>query len=504
MNNLHSPVDPAQPVIKVFNPVTGALMAEVPSLDITQARQRLEKVRNAQKTWGSTSFSTRKALMLNFAEVLYRRREEVATLLSQETGKTLYEAHIFEVVSLYRMARYFGRRAGKILKPRTIRLSLFINRRSVIEYKPRGVVLIIAPWNFPVAIPIGEVIMALMAGNGVVLKPASLTPLVALKLKEIFDEAGFDPDLFQVIPGQGRMASELIGPGVDYVNFTGSTAVGKMVAARCGEKLIPCSMELGGADPAIVLPDADLDHAARILTWGSFAASGQICASVERVYVHQSVYDAFVAKVLACTQALRQGDPLSGKELDLGSMIDPGQIPIVERQIEEARSRGAKILTGGARLGEGSMFFAPTVITGATDDMAVVREETFGPVMPIMPYRDEDEAVARANHSPYALSAYVFGQPGHARKVARRLEAGTVSVNSVLMTYGMPETPWGGPKESGVGRVHGDDGLRHLCEPLHLHYPILPFDLPVEFPYSAKKLSFLWRMTHFFSRLLRQ
>ena len=489
----------------VFNPATGKEIGKVPSMTVDQAAQSLQKVRNAQKTWGQTSFARRWELMGRFGDVLYRRRDEIARALSEETGKTLYEAHMFEVVTLYRMVMYFGRRARRILKPKTIRLSLFKNRRSEIVYQPRGVVLIIAPWNFPLAIPFGEVVMALMAGNGVVLKPASLTPLIALKMKELLDEAGFDPDLVQVVTGPGRMASQLIEKGVDYVNFTGSTAVGKQVAAVCGEHLIPCSMELGGADPAIVLPDADLDAAAKTLVWGSFAASGQICASVERVYVHRSVHDEFVKKVVERTRQLRQGDPLQDDNLDLGSMIDTAQVDIVEKQLADARDKGAQVLTGGQRLHPGGMYFLPSVIANASDDMDIVREATFGPAMPVLPYDDIDEAVARANNSAYALSAYVFSRNiAQARKVARRLQAGTVVINDVLMTYGMPETPWGGPKASGVGRVHGDEGLRHLCEQVHINYPVLPFGLPVAFPYSRKKVNVFWSLIRVMSKYFGQ
>ena len=264
-------------------------------------------------------------------------------------------------------------------------------------------------------------------------------------------------------------------------------------------------MELGGADPAIVLPDADLDAAANTLVWGSFAASGQICASVERIYVHRSVHDEFVKRVVERTRRLRQGDPLKDENLDLGSMIDAAQVDIVEKQLSDARDKGAQVLTGGTRLQPGGMYFLPSVIANANDDMDIVREETFGPAMPVMPYDDIDEAIGRANNSPYALSAYVFSRNiAQARKVARRLQAGTVVINDVLMTYGMPETPWGGPKASGVGRVHGDEGLRHLCEQVHINYPVLPFDLPVAFPYSKKKVNTFWSLIRVMSKYFGQ
>ncbi|MFA6033835.1 MAG: aldehyde dehydrogenase family protein, partial [Myxococcota bacterium] len=388
-------------------------------------------------------------------------------------------------------AKYFNQKAEKILRPRKIAMSLFKNRASYIHYQPRGLVLVIAPWNFPLSIPMGTVIMALLAGNAVILKPASLTPIISCRMRDLMIEAGLDPDLFQVITGPGKLGSELISAGVvDYVNFTGSTGVGLKVAELAASKMIPSSMELGGKAPAIVFEDADIENAARSVVWGSFGNSGQICASVERVYVHEKAYDRFVSLVVEHTGRLRQGNPLTDANLDVGAMTDPSQITIIERQIREALAGGAKVLTGGRRSAAGTQFFEPTVIVDVTDAMAVAREESFGPVMPIMKFSTDEEVIRRANDSPYGLLAYVFSRNRkRALRVAEQIEAGTVMINETLMTHAFPETPWTGVKQSGIGRVHSDDGLLDLCQARHVNYDVIPMANPVWYPYSNGVLS---------------
>jgi len=309
------------------------------------------------------------------------------------------------------MVAYFAKTADKILGPKPIPIWIFKNRKSYIHYKPRGVTFIISPWNFPFTIPAGAVIMNLIAGNGVLLKPASLTPLIAYKMREIFDAAGLDPKLFQVVSGPGKMAEGLIengAPQIGFVNFTGSTAIGKVVASVCGRHLIPCSMELGGKDPAIICEDADIALAARSIVLGAFGNSGQICASVERVYAHKDIFDVFVREVVRLTKDLRQANPLKNSSADIGAMTSDEQLKIVEEQLEDAIKKGAHVLTGGKRSGMGKMYFEPTVLTNITEDMEALREETFGPLLPIIPVDNEKEAIRRANDSIYGLSAYVF------------------------------------------------------------------------------------------------
>ncbi|MCC6526485.1 MAG: aldehyde dehydrogenase family protein [Polyangiaceae bacterium] len=461
-------------VIEVRSPATGEKIGEVKSFTGDEARDCILRARAAQRTWEAAGLAERARVIRRFADVLLDHADEVCELIARENGKVLQEALQMEVFPIADLAVYFASRAEEILKPRRIDLHVMKHRRSYLHYRPRGVMLVIAPWNFPFSIPFGEVVMGLLAGNAVVLKPASLTPLIALKGRELFDEAGLDPDVFQVLPCPGRVGSEMIGMGVEYVNFTGSVGVGQVVAAECGRQLIPCSMELGGKAPAIVLPDADLDVVTGSLVWGAFANAGQVCASIERAYVHESVYDEVVRRVAERTARLRLGDPLADGT-DVGAMTDPGQLAVVERQVEAALAAGARALTGGRRAPGPGLFYPPTVLVDVTEQMECAREETFGPTLPILKVRSVDEAILRANDSIYGLNAYVYTRDkAEGRRVAERIEAGTVMINETLITHACPETPWQGVKKSGTGRVHSDDGLRDLCIGYHVNEEVVP------------------------------
>jgi succinate-semialdehyde dehydrogenase/glutarate-semialdehyde dehydrogenase len=293
--------------------------------------------------------------------------------------------------------------------------------------------------------------------------------------------------VLQAVHGLGDVGGALCRSGVGKVSFTGSTATGKKVAAACGERLIPCVLELGGKAPAVICADADLDRTARALVWGAFANQGQVCVSVERVYAHESVHDELVEKIVANAQKLRQGDPATGGELDAGSMSWDRQVEIVEERLKTAVDQGAKIRLGGRRSGQG-LQFQPTVVTDCRQDMDIMRKEIFGPVMPIMKVRDEEEAVRLANDSQLGLAAYVFSDDRQkARRLAERIEAGTVMVNDCLITYGAPETPWGGVKQSGIGHTHSDRGLKDLCQSRHVNYDRLALGRELWwYPYSDK------------------
>jgi succinate-semialdehyde dehydrogenase/glutarate-semialdehyde dehydrogenase len=452
------------------NPSTGAVLGEVPDQSPAEVRAAVERARLAQRAWGALPVKERCRRVARFRDLVVERAPELIDLLVKEAGKTRQEALAHEVLVIADLATYFIKRAPKILAPQPIPLHLLKHRASYIHYTPRGVVGIIAPWNFPFVIPISEAVMALLAGNAVVLKPSEVTPLIALKAKELHDAAGLDPELFQVVTGRGPAGAALIDAGIDYCIFTGSTATGRKVAAACGERLIPCVLELGGKAPAIVCADADLERTARAITWGAFANQGQICVSVERVYAHHAVHDELVERVLACTRELRQGDASTGAELDTGSMTWERQTEIVEERIQKALAEGAKLRAGGKRRGQG-LQFEPTVLTDCRQDMEIMRKEIFGPVMPIMRVRDEEEAVALANDSHLGLAAYIFtADRVKARRLAERVEAGTVMVNDCLLTYGAPETPWAGVKQSGIGLTHSDRGLQDLCLARHVNY----------------------------------
>lgn len=456
------------------NPATGEALGEVPIQSAEQVREVVARAHAAQKAWARLEPAERGRKLLAFRDLIVQNSEDIAARISRENGKTRIEALAAEVFLIADLTTYFAKRADKLLAPKPIAMHLLKHRRSYLHYAPRGVVGIIAPWNFPFSIPLSEAIMALIAGSAVVIKPSEVTPLIALHAKTLWDETGLPKDLLQVVIGEGATGRALIEADVQQIIFTGSVVTGRKVAAACGERLIPCILELGGKAPAIVCEDADLERTARALTWGAFMNSGQVCASVERVYVPEKLHDALVARVRTLTEALRQGDP-SQHDTDVGAVCFAQQLVVAETQVRDAVEKGAQIVAGGARKPGEGQFFAPTVLTGCSQDMRVMREETFGPLLPIMKVRDEEEAIALANDSHLGLVAYVFGTDrARARRIAERIDAGTVMINDVLGSYAMPETPWGGVKQSGLGRTHSDDGLRDLCEVRHVHYNLLP------------------------------
>jgi succinate-semialdehyde dehydrogenase/glutarate-semialdehyde dehydrogenase len=456
--------------IVTYNPATGVPLGDVPDMSADEVRAAVKRARAAQGAWAAVPVAERCRRVGRIAETLMAGADDLIELIVKEGGKTRMEALGTEVAVVADLTRYFAKHGPRLLAPEQISLHLLKHRHSYLHYVPRGVVGVIAPWNFPFSIPMGEVVMALIAGNGVVLKPSELTPLIALAGKDLLDRAGIPADLFQIVTGRGPTGAALVDAGVDYVSFTGSVATGKRVAAACGERLIPCTMELGGKAPAIVCADADLGRTAQALAWGGLCNSGQVCASVERVYADASIHDALVERLVAIVGDLRQGDASSG-EVDVGAMTWDKQVDNVERLVDAAVKAGAKIATGGKRGKGPGQFFEPTVLTGCTQDMEIMRKEIFGPAIPIMKVSSEDEAIRLANDSHLGLNAYVFSKDtARARQLAERVEAGTVMINDVLNTYGCPETPWGGVKQSGIGRTHSAIGLRELCQVRHVNY----------------------------------
>ena len=458
-------------VITSINPANGTPLGEVPDMAPDEVRAAVAAARRAQATWAQLPVIERCRRVAKYADVVMARVEEMIDVLVNEGGKTRLEALGMEVILVADLVRYFAKHAPDMLAPDPIRLHLMKHRASFLHFVPRGVVGIIAPWNFPFSIPMGETMMALMAGNGVVLKPSEVTPLVALKARELYLAAELPEELFQVVTGRGPTGAALVDAGIDYCIFTGSVATGKKVAAACGERLVPCTLELGGKAPAVVCGDADLDRAAQAITWGGFANSGQVCASVERVYAVDAVHDELVERIVKRARELRQGDASSDANVDVGAMAWDQQVARVEKLVDAAVAAGAKLETGGHRKPGPGLFYEPTVLTGCTQDMGVMREEIFGPVIPVMRVSDEDEAVRLANDSHLGLLAYVFTRDKtRGQRLAQRIAAGTVMVNDVLATYGCPETPWAGVKQSGIGRTHSAQGLRDLCETRHVNY----------------------------------
>lgn len=480
MGAAQQPVSGAVGRIVSINPATHRPLGDVPELGPDEVRAKVAQARAAAAAWAQVPLEDRCRRVVKFAEVLMARADEVIELITAEGGKTHLEALGMEVMVVADLVRYFARHAPQILADEPVPLHLLKHRGSYLHFVPRGVIGIIAPWNFPFAIPMGEALMGVIAGNACVIKPSEMTPLIALKAKELFDASGLPAELLQIVTGRGGTGAALIDAGIDYCVFTGSVATGKKVAAACGERLIPCTLELGGKAPAIVCADADLDRAANAIAWGGLANSGQVCASVERVYAVPEIHDELVRKVVAIATSLRQGDASApGADVDLGAMTWDRQLDHVASIVDSAVAAGAKLECGGARGvagggdagGTRGMFYQPTVLTGVRQDMDIIRKEIFGPVIPIVRVRDEEEAIALANDSHLGLLAYVFSEDKpRARQLAERIEAGTVMINDVLATYAAPETPWGGVKQSGIGRTHSAHGLRDLCQTRHINY----------------------------------
>jgi acyl-CoA reductase-like NAD-dependent aldehyde dehydrogenase len=478
----------AHGTLAVYEPGNGKLVGEVRVSSPAQVREVVTAARAAQNEWARKSYQQRGEVLRRFQQLVLDRADEIADLIVRENGKTRNEALFMEVLPVADLTHYFARRAARLLRDERVPLHMFPHKKSYLRFYPRGVIGIISPWNYPFSIPAGDTVMALMAGNGVVVKPSEFTPLIAEKLRALLEEAGLPRGLVGVVQGKGEVGAELIRSGVNMMVFTGSVATGRKVNVAAAEQMIPCVLELGGKDPAIVLPDADLDSAALKIGWGAFANSGQTCASVERVYVHESVAPAFTEKVVALARRLRQGEPNS-YDVDVGAMTTQMQVDIVKRHLEEARKKGAKVLAGGEVkvTQDGARYVQPTVLADVTHEMAIMRDETFGPMLPIMTFQSEDEAVRLANDSPYGLSAYVFTRDkAKADRIANQLLAGTVMHNDALYTHAAPETPWGGVKASGLGRVHGKHGLRDLCEVRHVNLERFNFPAFWYYPYSAK------------------
>jgi len=464
--------------IIAIDPSNGHEIGRVPLLNAADVSAAVKRARQAQPAWARLSFRARAQFILTAREIVLAQVEEIAALIARETGKPPPEAISMEVTPTLDLMQHFARNAERILRRQKIGIGQFglMGRSSYIVYKPLGVVGIISPWNFPWATPLDEVVMALIAGNAVVLKPSELTPLTALKIGEVFKQAKLPEGLLEIVTGDGSTGAALVEAGVDKVMFTGSVATGKRVAEAAAKHLTPVVLELGGKDPMVVLEDANLPNAARAAVWGGFANAGQACASIERLYVHKSIAQQFTDLVVAETRKLKVGIP-TNDGVDLGSMTNERQLRLVEDHIEDAIEQGARIETGGHRVETtGGWFHEPTVITNVDHSMEVMREETFGPVLPIMTFNTDDEAVRLANDSIYGLTAAVFTSDiGRGRRLAEQIDAGTVMVNEVVYTHAIAQTPWGGVKQSGYGRTHGRLGLLELVTPQHIHTNRLPW-----------------------------
>jgi acyl-CoA reductase-like NAD-dependent aldehyde dehydrogenase len=453
--------------IAVENPATGEIAGHVPDMT-AEVPTLVARARGAQSGWAARSFRERAQVLGAMRRWIVANREQVVASTMRETGKTFEDALVNEVFVVADAMRFWERNAERFLHDERVpaRSPLILGRKFVVRRRPLGVVGVIAPWNYPLTLGLGDALPALMAGNAVVLKPSEVTPLTTAMVVDAFvREAGLPEDVLLVATGRGDTGSALVDH-VDMVMFTGSTRTGRKVAARAAERLIPVSLELGGKDPMIVCSDADLDRAANAAaTWG-LLNSGQICMSVERIYVEEPVYDAFVDKLVAIVGKLRQQGITAAGEADIGAMTFPPQMDTVERHVADAVAKGAKVLTGGRRVDRRGMYYEPTVLVGVNHDMECMREETFGPTLPVMKVRDVDEAVRLANDSVYGLASSVYTKDTHkGEAIARRINAGSTAVNDGLIQFMGRHAPFGGSRDSGVGARHGREGILKYTEP---------------------------------------
>src|SRR5262245_8272282 len=473
-----SPAKSPGPEIICHDPATGEEIGRAPLLMPEDVAHAVARARDAQPGWAARSYRERGRIIMSARKIILKELEEIAFIMSLENGQPVTERLSLEVTPVLDLMQFFARKTQTLLSPQRINIGQygFMGRSSYEIYKPIGVVGIISPWNFPFSTPLGEVVMSLMAGNAAVLKPSELTPLTGLKINEILSRAGLPEGVLEVVTGDGSTGAALVGAGVDKIMFTGSVATGRRVAEAAAKYLIPVVLELGGKDPMIVLDDAHIENAARAAVFGAFANCGQSCSSVERCYVHESIAELFIAQVVRETQRLHQATGTE-KAVDVGSMSSERQLLVVERHVNQAIDNGAIALVGGERLRERSgPFYPPTVLTKVNHKMDVMREETFGPVLPIMNFRTEEEAVRLANDSQFGLTASVWtNNIARGQRVAARIDAGTVMINEVFYTHGIAQTPWGGRKQSGLGRTHGTAGLLELVHRQHIHVNRVPF-----------------------------
>jgi acyl-CoA reductase-like NAD-dependent aldehyde dehydrogenase len=461
-----------QATLESFSPATGERLGAVPTLAPDEVQGVVDSVAEVQPFWAQLPLSDRARYMRRTAQVIIDNLDELTALLSQEQGKPRNEAYTMELVPTIDALHWIGDNGPKILSDERIRYSqpYFLGKRSWFSYDPLGVVGVIAPWNYPWSIPFGEVAIALMCGNGVVLKPASLTPLIGQWIQWVFERAGLPDGIVRAVHGGGAVGNALVESSVAKVFFTGSVEVGRTVGAACAERVKGSVLELGGKDPMLVLADAPLDNAVAGCLWGGFANAGQTCSGIERVYVVREVAERFTRAVVEAASRLRVGDPQSW-DVEVGPMVSDEQFEIVRELVDDAVASGATLECGGPVEVDGmsGRFFAPAVLTGVTHDMRIMRDEIFGPVVPIVTVADEEEAIALANDSEFGLGASVWTTDrDRGRRIARRIEAGSVWINDHMYSHGAMQCSWGGVKNSGVGRSHSRFGFYECVNVKHV------------------------------------
>jgi acyl-CoA reductase-like NAD-dependent aldehyde dehydrogenase len=448
--------------LEIHAPATGTLIGTVPVLSPAEVASLVARARAAQPAWAARSVSDRARNIMRYRAIIAIHAERVARISCDETGKLLFEALITDVQTTCDLAKWYARRTARIMRPHRVASGWLLTKRAYEMREPYGVIGVIGPWNFPVLNCMRSVLAALMCGNTVVLKPSEAAPFSTLLMRELATEAGIPDDVFLVATGDGSTGAALVESDVDKLCFTGSVETGRRIARAAAERLLPLSLELGGKDPMIVLQGANLDRAADAAVMGAFVNAGQICTSIERTYVEAPVYDEFLRRVVEKAEKVKLG---ADETSDVGAITVEKQIQTIEQHVDDALRHGARALVGGERVPGPGRYFAPTVLADVTHDMRIMREETFGPVLPIMKVANAEEAVRLANDSPFALGSSVWGERAAAQRMSRQLRAGMVSINDTLMNGVIAGLPFGGLKDSGNGRVYGDEAIREMSWP---------------------------------------
>ena len=471
------------------NPRNGAVIREIPKTRGDELPGAFARAREAQKLWAKVPVKARARKLLHLRNALCRRVDEIAEVIHQENGKPLIEAHVCELFPAVELLTYFSKAGPKALKDKKIKIqNPFLRyRKSLLTYWPLGTVAVISPWNYPFFLAFGDIVAAVLGGNAVIFKPSEFTSSVGMKIQELFDEAGFPKDLVQTVYGEGDLGAAIIDQKPAKIFFTGSVRTGKAIMKQASSELIPVTLELGGKDPMIVLADADLDFATSAALWGGYTNSGQVCASVERLIVQESIAEKFTAM-------LKEKISLLTPDIELGVVTMDRQKLVYEEQLNEAKEKGANFVCGGILSADRTRML-PTLVTGSgIESLKIYNEETFGPVIALTTFRTVAEAIEKANRNSYGLLASVITKNlSLGEEVARELQAGSVLINEVLFTAGLPETPWGGLKDSGFGRKHSEMGFHEFVNVRHINQPrfgFLRFKSFWWFPYTDLQRNF--------------
>lgn len=454
------------------DPTTGGVISDFSATNLENIPEIIEKARSAFETWSGLTLKTRLELFRKAYRQFYLYQDEVARLISQETGKPLVEAYSSEILPILDCFKYYLKNISKFLKNHRVGFlnPIFKLRKGLVKYEPLGVIAVISPWNFPFLLAMQHIIPAILAGNAVIHKPSELTTLTGLKIREIFDRAYLPKNVLSIVTGLSDVGQALVESNFDKIMFTGSTETGKEVYKAAAENLVPVNMELGGSDPMIVLEDANIERTANAAVWGAFSNTGQACVSVERLFIHESILEVFTEKLVEKTRELRTKTDLENN-VDVSCLINEKQFEKITSYIEDASEKGARILVGGKPLKvRGDFYFEPTILTNVNSSMDVIKNEIFGPVITMMPFLSEEEAIYLANDSAFGLSASVWTQDlKRGVRIANQIHAGSVIVNDLQIHITQMEAPYTGVKNSGIGVSHGPWGVMEVVQPKYIN-----------------------------------